>query len=110
MFLRGLLGSFPYRITGPAARSNRVGPLHFVPGKSQESLLISLVPIRERTALDVQIQYMIRLVDRIRTKVSEILIGSMMVCGSLEMDSYCQLRVPGSRMQTARLREISDEG
>jgi len=77
MFLRGLLGSFPYRITGPAARSNRVGPLHFVPGKSQESLLISLVPIRERTALDVKVKRMIHLADRVRAKVAE---GSLHNC------------------------------
>jgi hypothetical protein len=49
----GGLGSFPYDISGLAARSGRVGPLQFIPCQSLKSLLIGPVPIRERTALNV---------------------------------------------------------
>jgi hypothetical protein len=68
-----LLGSFPFRMTRktwPGGRS-RVDPFHFVLCKGQKSLLISPFPIRERTALNVNVERTIRITDRVRTKVAE---------------------------------------
>jgi hypothetical protein len=69
-----LLGSFPYRMTRKtwlAGRRSRVDPFHFVPCKDQKSLLISPFPIRERTALNVNVERTIRITDRVSTKVAE---------------------------------------
>jgi hypothetical protein len=56
---------------GPAGRVRADYVRQFVPNDGERSLLIDPVPVRERTALDVQVQHMIRLVDRIRTKEAE---------------------------------------
>ena len=69
-----LLGSFPNRMTRktwPAGRRSRVDPFHFVLCKDQKSLLISPFPIRERTALNVNVERTIRITDRVSTKVAE---------------------------------------
>src|SRR5271165_3439649 len=58
------------RKTWPGGRS-RVDPFHFVLCKGQKSLLISPFPIRERTALNVNVERTIRITDRVRTKVAE---------------------------------------
>src|SRR5580704_1933562 len=69
-----LLGSFPYRMTRktwPAGRRSRIDPFHFVLRKGQKSLLISPLPIRERTVLNVNVERTIRITDRVRTKITE---------------------------------------
>jgi hypothetical protein len=63
-----LLGSPPHDMRGPAGRVRADYVRQFIPNDRERSLLIDPVPIRERTALDVQVQHMIRLVDRIHTK------------------------------------------
>src|SRR5580704_8931952 len=58
------------RKTWPAG-SSRVDPFHFVLCKGHKSLLINPFPIRERTALNVNVERTICIADRVRTKVAE---------------------------------------
>src|ERR1700722_6048183 len=60
-------------MTGKAwpARRSRVDPLHFVILKGQKSLLISPFPIRERAALNVNVERMIRINERVGAKIAE---------------------------------------
>src|SRR5262249_35437499 len=60
---------FPYQLGLPAARSSRVGVLHFVARDRYGSLLIGPIPIWKRAAFDVKVKCMIRLIDGVGAKV-----------------------------------------
>ena len=65
-----LLGALPDQVSGSRTGGrSRIRPAEFVPGKFEKSFVIDSVPVRERTALNVEGNGLICLAHRVRTEV-----------------------------------------
>ena len=65
-----LLGALPDQVRGSRTGGrSRIRPAEFVPGKFEKSFVIDSLPVRERTALNVEGNGLICLAHRVRTEV-----------------------------------------